>query len=79
MCWGDNWTGQLGNGEFTDQTAPVQVYGLTNGVVALSGGGAFTCALMEMGGVKCWGDNQFGQLGDATNNASAFPVDVIGI
>src|SRR5260221_12197718 len=39
-----------------------------------------SCALTAAGGVKCWGYNEFGQLGTTTNNATAnanpAPADV---
>jgi hypothetical protein len=33
------------------------------GVVLIAAGDAHTCALMEAGGVKCWGYNGAGQVG----------------
>jgi alpha-tubulin suppressor-like RCC1 family protein len=79
MCWGSNWAGQIGNDTVEDTSAPAPVYGLSSGVVAISGGGALTCALMDTGGVKCWGDNLYGQLGNGTYDPSMVPVDVIGL
>ena len=78
-CWGSNAAGQLGNGTTIDSATPVDVVGLGSGVVAVSGGGAHTCALLGTGGVKCWGDNSFGALGGASATISAVPIDVSGL
>jgi len=78
-CWGSNSNGQLGDGTNTDRYTPVDVMGLTSGVIAISVGSRHTCAITDEGIVKCWGDNSFGQLGDGATTDRNTPVDVTGL
>jgi len=77
-CWGGNTDGQLGNGSVSaaNISRPAKVPGLT-GVVAVSAGGSFSCALGSDTRVRCWGANTVGQLGIGTTSAySLSPVVV---
>jgi alpha-tubulin suppressor-like RCC1 family protein len=65
-CWGENEFGQLGNGGTVTSSSPLPVTGLAD-VSSVSVGLHFTaCAVVSGGNVKCWGDNEFGQLGNGT-------------
>jgi len=79
-CWGANGNNQLGDGTNRDKTAPVSVSGLT-GVESIwaSAEGMHTCALLSTKTVKCWGDNQYGQLGNGTSVRPSSPVVVTGL
>ena len=80
LCWGGNWSGQLGDANPPNpSTAPVAVTGLSGGVAAVSAGGSHTCALTDAGGVLCWGNNEYGQLGDGTMSHRSTPVAETGL
>jgi ELWxxDGT repeat protein len=76
-CWGSNYYGSLGDGTNTDTNAPSSTaidLGTGRTAVAVSAGHYHTCAILDNGDLKCWGENTFGQLGDGTNtntNASS--------
>jgi alpha-tubulin suppressor-like RCC1 family protein len=78
-CWGANFNGQLGDGTTVGHATPVGVSGLAAGVVGVAAGWFHTCAITTGGGVKCWGWNQIGQLGDGTNTDRHTPADVSGL
>ncbi len=79
LCWGYNVYGQLGDGSTLDRNVPVPVVGMDQGVASVSVGTDHTCAVTDRGGVKCWGDNHYGQLGDGTTVDRVTPVRVIGL
>lgn len=81
-CWGRGISGQLGDGGSTNLSLATSVWtGSQNlsGVRKISAGGAFSCALMQSGGVKCWGSDASGQMGNGPGGPSPLPVDVTGI
>jgi alpha-tubulin suppressor-like RCC1 family protein len=101
VCWGSNDTGQLGNsyastGNCDDGSSsvcssiPMQVPALTSGVTAISVGDGWACAIVEDGGVVCWGDDSGDELGNSAastvhcnpnsaNPCSADPVPVTAL
>ncbi|WP_370631417.1 chromosome condensation regulator RCC1 [Methylosinus sp. Sm6] len=79
-CWGDNLNASIGDGTATDRKTPVDVPGLTSGVVAVAAGDGHTCALTRAGGVKCWGENSDGEVGDGTvSQRKLAPAGVVGL
>ncbi len=81
MCWGNNDSGQLGDGTGIGRPTPVRVVGLSNDISTLVAGGYVTCALTRSGAAKCWGNNHYGQLGDNRRSGSwsHVPVSVSGV
>lgn len=79
-AFGENASGQLGDGTTTDQNLPVNVTGLT-GIIAVSGGGdqleAHSMALKSDGTVWCWGSNLYGGLGNGSTTNSLMPVQAV--
>ena len=77
-CWGRNGLGELGKGfkegvtlgdaalgdNSGEMTALTSLdLGTSYSVTSISTGESHTCAIFNNGSVKCWGRNQFGQLG----------------
>jgi alpha-tubulin suppressor-like RCC1 family protein len=77
-CWGQNTYGQLGDGsgQKANSASPLAVAGLSTGVQAVAAGTFSSCALVN-GGVKCWGLNMSGQLGNNSMVDSDTPVSVL--
>ena len=79
-CWGYGLDGQLGTGTQDDSGVPIQVVGLTNGVASITAGQHFTCAVTVGGAAKCWGTNEYGELGIGTQTPwELSPVQVSGL
>jgi hypothetical protein len=79
-CWGSNSSGTTGSGSAAVRiTVPTNVTGLSSGAVAIGVGSLHACALLTGGGIKCWGYNAQGQLGDGTKTDRTTPVDVLSL
>ena len=77
MCWGRDNLGQLGNGATSDTIhTPSSNVELPEGRAAtdLSVGDHHSCALLDNGSVACWGQNNYGQLGENTTTHRPTPV-----
>ena len=92
-CWGYNVAGQLGYGNTNNNvgviSTPASAGDVDVGgkVTQLALGTLHTCALLDNGHVRCWGDSMYGQLGHGNKNrigdnetpASAGDVDIGGL
>jgi alpha-tubulin suppressor-like RCC1 family protein len=86
-CWGRNNLGQLGYGTTVPVgTTPANLPYTTTDVpllgvgTKLAVGGNHTCALLNNGLVRCWGNNQYGQLGynSTANLGDGEPISSFG-
>jgi alpha-tubulin suppressor-like RCC1 family protein len=81
-CWGNNVEGELGNGTLTNAKVPVAVKNIANASSVEGNAEYDNCALLTTSGVDCWGNGQYGQLGNGifyntTIYVSEVPVAVL--
>jgi alpha-tubulin suppressor-like RCC1 family protein len=64
-CWGRNSNGQLGYGDKEERSSPSDNFVLTDNakIIQIAVEKNHTCVLFEQGKIKCWGVNNYGQLG----------------
>ena len=82
FAWGDNTSGELGNGTTTPpwSDTPVRVAALPAGVRTIAAGGFGSVhALAPDGRVWAWGFNAYGQLGDGSTVDRLAPVVLPGL
>jgi hypothetical protein len=72
-CWGANYVGQCGRppGQVGYSPPPTDLPSLT-GVAQVVAGAEHTCVLLSTSGVRCWGNNQYGQIGRPSSTADIF-------
>ena len=72
-AWGENVSGELGDGTTTTRYAPVQVSGLP-AIHSIAAGSSYSLALDRTGRVWAWGSNTTGELGNGVRNSLGSPV-----
>jgi alpha-tubulin suppressor-like RCC1 family protein len=82
-CWGDNSSGQVGDGSTAPRAQPSMVIGGYTWASISTGynpttGDATTCGVTTSGAGYCWGSNKAGQVGDGTTNLRSAPTLVSG-
>jgi alpha-tubulin suppressor-like RCC1 family protein len=86
-CWGANASGQLGIGDTNNRgdqssemgdTLPAVDLGSGRTAKVIVAGGSHTCAILDDSSIKCWGENDQGQLGlgNTTDSLNASVVDM---
>jgi alpha-tubulin suppressor-like RCC1 family protein len=78
-CWGNNESGRLGDGTLASSYIPVMVDPTvvkTGSTYDISVGSRHACALTA-GVTNCWGDNEYGQLGNNSFASSSIPTSVV--
>lgn len=79
QCWGRGTFGQIGNGSTNfNNTTPKTVSGIST-ATAIATGTVHSCAVLDSGTAKCWGENSVGALGDGTKVQRNSPVSVQGL
>jgi uncharacterized protein YjdB/alpha-tubulin suppressor-like RCC1 family protein len=73
-CWGENGSGQIGDGSTSNRSRPTPVPDLT--FTDIAAGGSHTCGIGTDGKTYCWGDGFSGQLGYGQLSTESNPVEV---
>ena len=85
-CWGRNNEGQLGLGDTNDRgdasnemgnNLPKVNLGASRTAKAIAAGGNHTCAILDDDSVKCWGENNEGQLGLGSTTQTNSPSSAV--
>jgi alpha-tubulin suppressor-like RCC1 family protein len=83
QCWGNDSSGELGDGMSGVAMSPVVTAIRVPPATAIAAGEDYTCAIVASGKVFCWGYGRQGQLGDGMflNNpdSDVTPAEVVGL
>lgn len=75
-CWGNDEFGQIGNGQDGAGATPSVATVKSHRFTAVTAGATHACALNLVGTAYCWGNDNFGQLGDNLTVNSTTPIPV---
>ena len=66
LCWGQGTNGALGTGSTDEEWTPTLTssLGYDRTAINISAGNQHVCSLLDNGDVSCWGQNDYGQLGN---------------
>ena len=76
-CWGWNGWGQLGDNSFVNRSSPIVVPTLGQNVKLAKAGAFHSCAVLNDNSMKCWGRNDFGEVGNRQTGSANNPTSVI--
>ncbi|MEC7351103.1 MAG: putative Ig domain-containing protein, partial [Candidatus Thermoplasmatota archaeon] len=76
VCWGRNNAGQLGTTGGDKDTPQAINLGTGRTATSIYAGGNYNCAILDDASVKCWGQNDQGQLGIGTSSNTNTPTTV---
>jgi len=77
-CWGNNYSGQLGDGSSIDRLTPRKTLFIED-AIDLCTSVSHSCAVGADGSISCWGNNEYGQLGTGDQGNRFAPSRVTGI
>ena len=66
-CWGWNNSGQIGSNDRMNKLNPFKHFFLNNSPAMFSTGNNHGCVILATKQIGCWGENEFGQLGNGNN------------
>ena len=77
-AWGNNGSGQLGTGDYSNRLSPATVIGGITNWSQVSASGGHNLGVTSTGIAYAWGFNGYGQLGTGNTAGAPSPVTVIG-
>jgi alpha-tubulin suppressor-like RCC1 family protein len=78
-CWGSNSYGELGDGSSSGTSYVTPTLISPNVASSVAAAWESSCMVTLAGDVKCWGSDDYGQLGDGNTTTSFTPITVAGV